>query len=74
MLVTAGGLGNVIDRFYRGYVVDFVKWYIPGSPIEIFNPWPLFNIADASITIGGFLLLFSILVDILAPKPKTDVS
>ena len=46
-MVVGGALGNVIDRLYRGYVVDFVA---VGS-------FPRFNVADSAITIGVLLLL-----------------
>lgn len=59
-LIVAGGLGNVIDRFARGYVVDYVKWFIPSSPIKLFNPWPIFNLADVYITCGFIALLIYI--------------
>jgi len=54
-LVIGGALGNVCDRLFRadgagflkGRVVDFIdlKW------------WPIFNVADAAITVGGVLLV-----------------
>lgn len=49
-LVLAGALGNLIDRIFRGFVVDFldfiiIKWH-----------WPTFNIADSCISIGAALL------------------
>ncbi len=50
-LILGGAIGNVIDRFRYGYVVDF---------IDIFYKhwhWPAFNIADAAITIGAVLLI-----------------
>ncbi|NJO82583.1 MAG: signal peptidase II [Blastochloris sp.] len=45
-LILGGAIGNVIDRVRLGYVVDFIQvgW------------WPIFNIADSSITIGATLL------------------
>jgi len=46
ILVTAGAVGNYLDRVFRGYVVDFV--HLPH--------WPVFNIADVYITIGGLVL------------------
>lgn len=46
-LVVGGALGNVIDRIYRGYVVDFVA--VAG--------FPRFNVADSAITIGVLLLI-----------------
>ncbi|MFH1380817.1 MAG: signal peptidase II [Candidatus Omnitrophota bacterium] len=51
-LITAGALGNLIDRLRFGYVVDFLD----------FKVWPVFNIADSAITIGAFLLFLSMLV------------
>jgi len=50
-LILAGALGNLADRFTLGYVIDFIDLRI----------WPVFNIADAAITIGAILLGYSIL-------------
>ena len=50
-LVLAGALGNLIDRAIFGYVIDFLDFRI----------WPVFNIADSSISIGAVLLGLSIL-------------
>ena len=51
VLVTAGALGNYIDRVARGYVVDFV--HVPH--------WPIFNVADIYVTAGACLLAWSAL-------------
>jgi signal peptidase II len=56
-LVAAGAAGNVIDRlfrgdaWFRGSVVDFIdlQW------------WPVFNVADSAITIGGVLVILGAL-------------
>ncbi len=45
-LILAGATGNLIDRLRFGYVVDFLD----------FRVWPVFNIADSSITVGAILL------------------
>lgn len=45
-LMLAGALGNMIDRFRLGYVVDFIK--LPH--------WPVFNIADILLCVGVALL------------------
>lgn len=50
-LILAGALGNLIDRFTLGYVVDFFDFYFKASH------FPAFNIADSSITIAAFLLI-----------------
>lgn len=54
-LVTAGALGNIGDRLFVGAVVDFFDVRIFG-----YN-FPVFNIADSSLTVGGFLLAFSLI-------------
>jgi len=51
-LILAGALGNLIDRIWRGYVIDFIELYIKRYH------WPTFNVADSCITIGTFLLIF----------------
>jgi signal peptidase II len=54
-LVLAGAVGNLIDRFRLGSVVDFLDCHYKGWH------WPAFNVADASITIGVLLLAIKIL-------------
>lgn len=50
-LLLAGIVGNMTDRARFGYVVDFVDVYV-GS-----YHWPTFNVADAAICTGAFLLV-----------------
>lgn len=50
-LILAGAVGNLIDRFSLGYVVDFLDFYYQN------NHFPAFNVADSSITIAAFLLI-----------------
>jgi signal peptidase II len=50
-LILGGAVGNLIDRTWLGYVIDFIqvyydRWY-----------WPAFNIADSAITLGAALLV-----------------
>ncbi|SEM33935.1 signal peptidase II Aspartic peptidase. MEROPS family A08 [Syntrophus gentianae] len=54
-LVLAGALGNLVDRFRFGEVVDFLDLYI-GT-----YHWPAFNIADSAISIGAFFLIVEML-------------
>ena len=63
ILIIGGGLGNVTDRFYRGYVVDFIRLEWPGSPFAIFKPWPVFNLADSFVCVGGVILFLTILLE-----------
>ena len=51
-LILGGSLGNGIDRLINGYVVDFIRLN--------YLDFPIFNIADISINIGFFILLYSI--------------
>jgi len=53
-MVLAGGLGNLIDRLARGYVVDFIDWHWWNRP-DLY--WPTFNVADSMIVVGVALLL-----------------
>jgi signal peptidase II len=77
-LVLGGALGNLIDRIFRspgflqGHVVDFVSVFGPNA--EYF---PIFNVADSAITIGGISLVITALLGIdfdgtSTRKPKKD--
>ena len=56
-LLFAGALGNFIDRVLNGEVVDFVDTYIFS-----YN-FPIFNVADSSLTIGVVLVIIALLRD-----------
>ncbi len=50
-LILGGAIGNLIDRVYLGYVIDFIQvyyrdWY-----------WPAFNVADSAISVGAAILV-----------------
>jgi signal peptidase II len=49
--ILGGALGNLLDRFMYGKVVDFIDIGFTGWR------WPTFNVADIAITIGGILLV-----------------
>lgn len=53
--IIAGGLGNLIDRFARGYVVDYI--------MTLFVTFPVFNFADCFITCGCIALLIYLIYD-----------
>jgi signal peptidase II len=46
LFILGGALGNLYDRIFHGSVIDFLDFRI----------WPVFNVADSFITIGGILL------------------
>lgn len=54
-LVMGGAIGNLVDRFRFGYVVDFLDFYVVVGGQE--RHWPAFNIADSAITVGIVLLM-----------------
>jgi len=55
-LILGGAIGNLIDRFRLGYVVDFLDVYMNWNGIS--HHWPAFNIADSAICVGiGLLFL-----------------
>lgn len=56
-LIVGGAIGNIYDRVQFGAVRDFFDFHIMGWH------WPAFNIADAAIVVGVFLLLISGLFD-----------
>ena len=50
-LVLGGAVGNIIDRVHYGRVIDFLDFRI----------WPVFNLADSSITVGTLCILIGLL-------------
>lgn len=62
-LVLAGALGNLVDRVFRapgpllGHVVDFVSVFAPNGEV-----WPVFNVADSSIVLGGCTIVMMALL------------
>lgn len=53
-LILGGAIGNLVDRFRFGYVVDFLDVYVTIGGRE--HHWPAFNVADSAICIGIALL------------------
>jgi signal peptidase II len=57
-LILGGTIGNLIDRLRVGQVTDFIDFKI----------WPVFNVADASVTIGVIMLAYCLIF--LVDRPK----
>jgi signal peptidase II len=55
-LILGGAVGNIIDRFLYGHVVDFIQWHYQDWY------WPAFNVADSAITVGVTFLIAASLV------------
>jgi signal peptidase II len=73
--ILGGAAGNLIDRVFRGEVVDFLDVYASAPALaEWFTSrfgtahWPTFNIADSAIVTGACLLT----LDILRPRQAAD--
>jgi len=65
-LILGGAFGNVIDRVWHGYVVDFIyfhwqRWYFPA-----------FNIADSAISVGAVALLIDAFRESGHKKPTQE--
>ncbi len=56
-LIFGGAIGNMIDRFRFGKVVDFLDFYIGHLH------WPAFNIADSAISVGMTVLVIHLLLN-----------
>jgi signal peptidase II len=52
-LILGGALGNLVDRIYPGQVIDFIDMGLGTAR------WPVYNFADAAVTVGGVLLILS---------------
>ena len=50
-----GAVGNLIDRLWLGYVIDFIQLYYSSFY------WPAFNVADSAISVGAVLLIWDAL-------------
>lgn len=70
-LILGGAIGNVIDRMFYGLIYDYAPVFF-GKVVDFFDfdffnfsifgrsydRWPIFNIADAAVSIGVLILLF----------------
>lgn len=63
-VIVAGAIGNLIDRIFLGYVIDFIN--------PTFVRFAVFNIADCAVTLGTVSLVAYLIFDIFK-KEKKDV-
>ncbi len=55
ILVISGGTSNLIDRIFRGYVIDYID-------INAIFSYPIFNIADISVVIGVIFIIGHVII------------
>ncbi|MBQ7347303.1 MAG: signal peptidase II [Clostridia bacterium] len=67
-MIVGGGIGNMIDRICLGYVIDFIDFTL--------IDFAIFNVADSFVTVGAFMLMGYLIVDIIrdtkAEKAKKE--
>ncbi|MCP4023214.1 MAG: signal peptidase II, partial [Desulfobacteraceae bacterium] len=56
-LIFGGAVGNLIDRFIYGKVVDFLDFYVGTLH------WPAFNVADSAISVGMTILIYHLVLN-----------
>ena len=57
ILICGGGIGNLIDRLWRGFVVDFIE--------PTFVNFAVFNFADILVTCGAAILIIYLVADVI---------
>lgn len=68
IFVLSGGIGNMIDRIFRGgSVVDFLHF-------TFWQEFPVFNLADCAIVLGAFLLIIYFIIDLRREAKKRSMS
>ena len=67
-LVISGGIGNMIDRIFLGYVVDMIE----ATFIETLFGWSfaIFNVADSFVCVGAGIVIFCLIRDIIKESKK----
>lgn len=62
-LILAGGIGNLIDRVFRGFVIDYID-------INPLIKYPVFNIADVCVVVGCIIVGINVIVGIIKDRDK----
>ena len=63
-VIIAGGLGNLIDRAFYGFVIDFIE--------PTFINFAVFNIADCAVTLGAVSLVLYLVYDSFKKEKKDE--
>lgn len=62
VLIIAGGVGNLIDRVFRGFVVDYIE--------PLFVDFAVFNFADILVTCSAIALIIWTIYDIVKERKQ----
>jgi signal peptidase II len=65
-LIIAGGIGNLIDRVFRGYVIAYLEF--------LFVNFAVFNFADCLVTVGALLVIGYLIWDMIQDSKKKKES
>ena len=67
-LIISGGIGNMIDRIFLGYVVDMIE----ATFIDTLFGWSfaIFNVADSFVCVGAGIVIFCLIRDIIKDSKK----
>lgn len=57
VMIISGGAANLIDRVFRGFVVDYIE--------PLFIDFAVFNFADMLVTVGAFIMIIYMLYDLI---------
>lgn len=66
VMVVSGGIGNIIDRIFRGFVVDYIE--------VLFVDFYVFNFADCLVTVSAFLIIGYEIYDLIKDSKRKKVS
>jgi signal peptidase II len=61
-MIVGGGIGNMIDRVWLGYVVDFIDF-------RLIN-FAIFNVADSFVTVGAGIMMVYLISDMIKKTKK----
>ena len=64
-MIVSGGIGNLIDRIFRSYVIDYIE--------ALFIDFPVFNFADILVTVSSFLLAFYLIYDTFKERKTVKI-
>lgn len=57
VMIISGGVANLIDRVFRGFVIDYIE--------PLFIDFAVFNFADMLVTVGAFIIILYLIYDIV---------